>query len=1095
MARAQKPTLPDDPLWYKDAVIYQLHVKSFFDANNDGIGDFAGLHAKLDYVASLGVNAIWLLPFYPSPRKDDGYDIAEYREVSGDYGTLNEFREFVRAAHARGIRIITELVINHTSDQHAWFQKARAAKPGSAARDYYVWSETDQKFQDTRIIFLDTEKSNWTWDAVAGAYFWHRFYSHQPDLNFDNPHVLKEVLGVMRFWLDLGVDGLRLDAIPYLIEREGTNNENLPETHEVLKKIRAELDARYHNRMLLAEANQWPEDTQQYFGDGDECHMAFHFPLMPRMYMAIAKEDRFPITDIMRQTPAIPENAQWAIFLRNHDELTLEMVTDEERDYLWNTYASDRKARINLGIRRRLAPLLQRDRRRIELMNALLLSMPGTPVIYYGDEIGMGDNIHLGDRDGVRTPMQWSEDRNGGFSRADPSSVVLPPIMDPLYGFEAINVEAQARDPHSLLNWMRRMLQLRRTYQAFGRGTLRFLYPGNRRVLAYLREYEGVAVLCVGNLARTPQAVELDLSAFSGRVPVEMTGPSPFPPIGQLTYLLTLPPYGFYWFELKADEAAPSWHSEAPQQMPEFQTLVVRESLKELLGERHSATILHDVLPDYLLRRRWFASKNEPISSVRIAYAVPSPNNRELYTTEIEVKVGDRTERYFVPAAIVWESSSLSQLSQQLALVRVRKGRRVGYLTDAFSLQELGSAIIAGLQTRAQLDTPDGQIQCIGEPLVDDIPDLRDAPIRWLSAEQSNSSLIVGSVAMVKLIRRVVTGIHPEAEMTRQLTKVGYRNSAQLLGEVIRVSADGQPHTLIIVQSNIPNQGDAWTWVLDNLKRAVEDAVLSADKPDHEARSPFEPISAFVATVGARLGELHVALSGDAKTRDFAPVKPTRRRLSQLAESARNKIASALKELERARGGVDASTRGLIDAVLARRRSLLAILPKLAEDGAGAPLIRIHGDFHLGQVLVSQNDAYIIDFEGEPARSLDERRAKTTPLRDVAGFLRSLDYAASAVEQPDTDAAAKPVQDRRSALLAQFRTEANEAFLKSYWQAIDAAPNLGLSPQRSSLLDLSLLEKAAYEIIYEAANRPNWIPIPLRGFAALTERLTRGRQS
>ena len=510
-AQSAKSAPRADQLWYKDACIYQLHVKSFCDSNGDGIGDFPGLLSKLEYIADLGANAIWLLPFYPSPLLDDGYDISEYRNVHPDYGTLADFRQFVRAAHARGIRVITELVINHTSDQHPWFQRARQAKPGSSHRNFYVWSDTDQKYADTRIIFLDTERSNWTWDPVAGAYYWHRFYSHQPDLNFDNPQVMRAVLSVMRFWLEMGVDGLRLDAVPYLVEREGTNNENLPETHAVLKRIRAEVDATFPGRMLLAEVNQWPEDTKDYFGDGDECHMAFHFPLMPRMYMAIAREDRFPISDIMRQTPPIPSNCQWAIFLRNHDELTLEMVTDDERDYLWQTYAADRRARLNLGIRRRLSPLLERDRRRIELMNSLLLSLPGTPVIYYGDEIGMGDNIHLGDRNGVRTPMQWSYDRNGGFSRADPAALVLPPIMDPLYGYGAVNVEAQTRDPHSLLNWMRRMLAVRSRHPAFGRGTLTFLYPGNRKILAFLREFEGETLLCVANVAHSHQAVELDL--------------------------------------------------------------------------------------------------------------------------------------------------------------------------------------------------------------------------------------------------------------------------------------------------------------------------------------------------------------------------------------------------------------------------------------------------------------------------------------------------------------------------------------------------------------------------------------------------------
>ena len=487
----------DATLWYKDAIIYQLHIKSFYDANGDGIGDFEGLFEKLDHIASLGVNAIWLLPFFPSPRRDDGYDIADYGSVSPDYGTIEDFRKFVAAAHERNIRVIIELVINHTSDQHPWFQRARQSPAGSPERDFYVWSDTDQKFLETRIIFIDTEKSNWTWDPTAGAYYWHRFYSHQPDLNFDNPLVMKELLSVMRFWLETGIDGFRLDAIPYLVEREGTNNENLPETHAILKRIRAALDETHPGVMLLAEANQWPEDTREYFGDGDECHMAFHFPLMPRMYMAIAKEDRFPITDIMRQTPDIPDSCQWAIFLRNHDELTLEMVTDAERDYLWETYASDRRARINLGIRRRLAPLMERDRRRIELMNALLLSMQGTPVLYYGDEIGMGDNIYLGDRDGVRTPMQWSPDRNGGFSRANPARLVLPPVSDAQYGYEALNVESQTSDAHSLLNWTRRMLSLRGRHPAFGRGSRGFISTDNRRFLADNREHRDEVLLCV----------------------------------------------------------------------------------------------------------------------------------------------------------------------------------------------------------------------------------------------------------------------------------------------------------------------------------------------------------------------------------------------------------------------------------------------------------------------------------------------------------------------------------------------------------------------------------------------------------------------
>jgi maltose alpha-D-glucosyltransferase/alpha-amylase len=548
---------PSDPLWYKDAILYQVHVKAFRDSNADGYGDFKGLTDSLDYVASLGVTALWLLPFYPSPLKDDGYDIAMYEAIHPTYGTIDDFKTFLDAAHARGLKVITELVINHTSDQHPWFQRARSAPKGSPERDFYVWSDDPKKYSGTRIIFTDTEKSNWTWDPVAEQFFWHRFFSHQPDLNFDNPAVLDAVINVMRFWLRMGVDGLRLDAIPYLIERDGTNCENLPETHVVLKKMRAALDAEFTNRLFLAEANQWPPDVIPYFGDSDECHMAFHFPLMPRMYMALRKEDRTPIVEIMQRTPPIPTDCQWAIFLRNHDELTLEMVTDEERDYMYNEYATDPRHRINVGIRRRLAPLLDQGRKQIELMNALLMSMPGTPIIYYGDEIGMGDNVYLGDRNGVRTPMQWSEGKNAGFSDADSAALYSPIVVDPPYGFQGINVRGQERVKTSLLRWTRRLIGVRRKYRAFGRGTFETLQPKNHHVLVFIRRFADDTILCVNNLSRYAQAVELDLREFDGRVPVELWSDLPFPAIGELPYLLTMGPHGFYWFRLTPPEKAP----------------------------------------------------------------------------------------------------------------------------------------------------------------------------------------------------------------------------------------------------------------------------------------------------------------------------------------------------------------------------------------------------------------------------------------------------------------------------------------------------------------------------------------------------------
>jgi maltose alpha-D-glucosyltransferase/alpha-amylase len=1092
---APKEVPSGDPLWYKDAIIYQVHVKSFFDANNDGVGDFPGLLAKLDYIAELGVDAIWLLPFYPSPRRDDGYDIADYRNVHPDYGSLADVKRFIQAAHARGIRVIAELVINHTSDQHPWFQRSRRAKAGSNHRNYYVWSDTDTKYAGTRIIFVDAEPSNWTHDPVAGAYYWHRFYSHQPDLNFDNPAVLREVLQVMRFWLDMGIDGLRLDAVPYLVEREGTNNENLPETHAVLKKIRATIDAEYPNRMLLAEANQWPEDVQEYFGNEDECHMAFHFPLMPRIYMAIASEDRFPITDIMRQTPDLLPTCQWAIFLRNHDELTLEMVTDSERDYLWNTYASDRRARLNLGIRRRLAPLMERDRRRIELINSLLLSMPGTPVIYYGDELGMGDNIHLGDRDGVRTPMQWSSDRNGGFSRADPEQLVLPPVMGSLYGFDAVNVEAQSRDPHSLLNWTRRMLATRRAKHAFGRGGIRFLRPNNRKILAYLREMEGEPpILCVANLSRAPQAVELDLSEFAGMVPIEMTADSVFPAIGQLTYLLTFPPYGFLWFLLCSSDQRPPWSQAPSEQLREFVTLVIRAGQTGPTPE-NVRLLESEVLPSYLSRRRWFASKDQKLRAVRLAALTTIPDAGFAFT-EVEADVGDHTERYVLPLGITWGTDTTGPLFMQLALARVRRGRNIGHLTDAFALPQFAHGVLKKLREKAVVPTVQKSEICfVPTARFAELDGLGETPeIRWLAAEQSNSSLVIADTAVLKLVRRLVGGIHPEAEMSRYLTKIGYPNTAPLYGEVVRVDPAGVPHTLAILQGFIDNQGDAWNWALDYLRRVVDELalVVGVDEPAPDKASEDEAIEGYRAltgVIGKRLGELHVALAAATDDPAFAPEPASRADLKAWVDAAQAMLASALDLLAEQIGQMSDDARELAQSLLDRRALLTEAVARLVPRDAKALRIRIHGDFHLGQVLVAQGDAYLIDFEGEPARTLDERRQKTSPLRDVAGLLRSLSYA-SAAAQSTTENAPPQTADRKRALFDRFRGYGEESFLRHYREAVALASRpLVAEESEAALLDLFLVEKAAYEIRYEAANRPSWLGLPVRGLASLASRL------
>ncbi len=1053
-----------DPLWYKDAVIYQLHLKSFFDSNNDGIGDFEGLLAKLDYIVDLGVTTIWLLPFYPSPRRDDGYDIAEYRDVSPDYGTLDDVRAFVDAAHARGLRIITELVINHTSDQHPWFQAARKAPKGSPERDFYVWSDDNTLYTGTRIIFLDTEKSNWTWDEEAQQYFWHRFYSHQPDLNFDNPAVMAEVLSVMHFWLDLGIDGLRLDAIPYLIERDGTSNENLPETHAVLKQIRADLDAHYPDRMLLAEANMWPEDTQQYFGDEDECHMAFHFPLMPRMYMAVAQEDRFPITDIMRQTPDIPSSCQWAIFLRNHDELTLEMVTDSERDYLWNTYASDKRARINLGIRRRLAPLMERDRRRIELMNALLLTMPGTPVMYYGDEIGMGDNVYLGDRDGVRTPMQWSSDRNGGFSRADPASLALPPIMDPLYGFQAINVEAQTGDRHSLLNWLKRMLAVRSEHQAFGRGTQRFLKPANRRILTYLREHEGDTILCVANLGRTAQAVELDLHEFEGRVPIELTGAAAFPAIGQLPYLLTLPPYGFLWFRLATDVAAPDWASSAPGMEIERYTFVLRPELTDVGLGANRGVMEHDILPAYVPQRRWFGAKDEAIESVAIVRITELPAAHDLLLAEIEVATASGTSRYTLPLGIVWEGEQPGRFASALALARVRRGRNVGLLTDGFALAGFPAAILTALRDNSCVPIDGGTLRFIAHEGLDIAPDI--AP-RWLSAEQSNSSMLLGEAAVLKLLRKITPGVHPEVEMVSYLTAQGFANVPPILGEV-RLEENGESSLVMLVQRFVHNQGDGWEWTLGTLERLATDI-----------EGGLENYENFACHLGGRLAEMHAILARPTDDPAFAPEPMSAEDCAALADRVAHQLDGALALL---RDMDDDDVRSLIG----RRDAIVAAIHAVTPKAQGMARTRIHGDLHLGQMLVTGSDVMLIDFEGEPARPLVERRAKDLPLRDVAGVLRSFDYA-SAVARRALPAAADTEEARTGERYAAFRDRAAALFLSGYSGSND--------PTIDPLLDIFLLEKASYEVAYEAANRPDWIGVPVSGLARAAGRLLNREQA
>jgi maltose alpha-D-glucosyltransferase/alpha-amylase len=1092
----------NDPLWFKDAIVYELHVRAFCDGNGDGIGDFPGLCSKLDYLQDLGVNTIWLLPFYPSPMRDDGYDIADYRGIHPDYGTLRDFRRFVREAHRRGLKVVTELVINHTSEQHPWFQAARQAPRGSAARNFYVWSDSDKRFDGTRIIFTDTETSNWAWDPVAGQYYWHRFFSHQPDLNHDNPQVVKAVIRVMRFWLDVGVDGLRLDAIPYLCVQEGTSNENLPQTHEVIRQMRAVVDEHYSNRMFLAEANQWPEDVREYFGDGDECHMAYHFPLMPRIYMAIALEDRYPITEILGQTPEIPDKCQWAIFLRNHDELTLEMVTDSERDYMYRMYGHDPRMRINVGIRRRLAPLLDNDHDRIKLMNSLLLSMPGSPILYYGDEIGMGDNVFLGDRNGVRTPMQWSPDRNSGFSRADPQRLYLPLVMDPVYGYEAVNVEAQSRDSWSLLNWTKRILAVRRQHRAFGRGTLEIIRPRNRKVLAYAREFEGEVVLCVANLARTAQAVELDLRRYRGRVPIELTGENPFPPIGDLPYLLTLPGQGFFWLRLAEPDKAPLWHME---RLPasELPVLVLSDGLRSFDIARRRDTdrdvagralrqLEQGVLPDFLQQRRWFAGKGSQVSSVDVGTRDTwhSPRGDWMLAMPRVSLTDGREQQYFLPFAIGWEGrgDDWQHRAGAWALAKVREKAAAGFLIDAFGDQRFCLALVEAIGTESVVPFAAGEIRF--EPTSAYARLMASAPesVEHLTGEQSNFSAVIDEALFLKGYRRLRAGIHPDIEMGRYLTEVaGYPNAAPLAGSVSYVPASGEPTVLASLFGFARNQGDGWTWTQDHLERQATILIEQTATGDDNWHSLYV---AQIQTLGRRVGELHAVLSSPTADEAFAPepIKPAD--LRQWRRDVLREATATMRQLQDALPALPEPVRAAAKRLLGRRPAVLELVRRLSNDASGikATKSRFHGDLHLGQVLIVRDDFLIIDFEGEPGRPFDERRRKHSALRDVGGMLRSFDYArAVALERA---VARKPeALDRLAASLKAWQELTRAAFLKGYLIGAGRASCLPKSRQDAArLIEFFELEKALYELRYELENRPAWLGVPIDGILGMLTR-------
>ncbi len=1086
---------PAAPLWFKEAVIYQLHVKTFADSNNDGIGDFQGAFAKLDYLRNLGVTAVWVMPFYPSPLRDDGYDISDYYRVNPSYGTLEDFKLFLDAAHEAGLKVITELVLNHTSDAHAWFQKSRRAAPGDPWRDFYVWSDSGTEYGEARIIFKDTEVSNWTFDPVAKAYFWHRFYSHQPDLNYDNPVVRAEMLKVVDFWLDLGVDGLRLDAVPYLFEREHTSCENLTETHGYLQQLRAYIDGKYENRMLLAEANQWPEDAVAYFGRGDECHMAFHFPIMPRIYMSLHMEDRYPIVDILDQTPVIPENCQWAMFLRNHDELTLEMVTEEERDFMYRVYARDPRSRINLGIRRRLAPLLGNNRRKLELIHAILFSMPGSPILYYGDEIGMGDNIYLGDRNGVRTPMQWSADKNAGFSRANPHSLYLPVNIDPEFHYEAINVEVQETNLSSFLWWMRRVIAIRKRFSAFGHGDFQMLSPLNHKVLAFTRTYESQTILVVINLSRFSQGAELDLHNWAGYVPEDTFGHARFPVIRDAPYPITLGPHTYFWLLLTPPQ---NGAANEPGTLP----TVGFNGQPDWWSTRPGARFAETDLIRYVQSTRWFRSKSRQVVSANLVDTVElsSADRSQLLLVGINYSEGPR-DLYALPTKIVaGEEARNVELEFPGAIIARLEGEG-GLLVDAIGTPSFHHVLLdliregTPLKCRSGRLVPSASRRLTG--LLDGNP-LQGS--RALKVEQSNSSIVFDDKVYLKLFRKLDEGLNPDLEVTKQLSeRCGFEHVPTYLGDLQYVASGQEPAALTMLQVFTANEQNGWSHTLAAVDRYFDRVLGEPTLPQPPSLGIWDEIPSEQLTVlegvhlesvrllGQRTAEMHLALASDAESPDFSPEPFSLQHQRSVFQSIRSETKQTMTLLNKALFSFDDYSRRLADRALARGSELMGFHDYLLKEALKLSKIRIHGDYHLGQVLYTGRDFIILDFEGEPARTLGERRLKRSALIDAAGMLRSFHYAAhyGLLES-------RTVRPQDRDLLGGYgdlwATRASQVFLGAYLEHAKGAPFV--PAERSALKALLrsyLVLKVMYELRYELNNRPKWVAIPLRGILRLLD--------
>jgi maltose alpha-D-glucosyltransferase/alpha-amylase len=1108
--QSNREGLVHDPTWYKSGVIYQVHVRAFYDSNADGTGDFRGLTQKLDYIKDLGVTALWLLPFYPSPQKDDGYDIADYCNVHPMFGTLGDFKLFLREAHRRGLRVITELVMNHTSDQHPWFQRARNSKPGSRWRNYYVWSETPEKFKGVRIIFKDVEISNWSWDRVAQAYYWHRFFSHQPDLNFENPEVHEKIIDIVDFWLDLGVDGLRLDAVPYLYEREGTSCENLPETHAFLKKLRAHVDGKYTDRMLLAEANQWPEDAVAYFGQGrgDECHMAFHFPLMPRLFMSLRMEDRLPIVDILEQTPPVPETAQWALFLRNHDELTLEMVTDEERDYMYRMYAQVHQARLNLGIRRRLAPLLNNDRKSIELLNALLVSLPGTPVLYYGDEIGLGENIYLGDRNGVRTPMQWSSDKNAGFSRANPQTLYLPIILDPAYHYEACNVEAQLANPHSLLWWTRRLLAFRKRWRALGEGKCEFLQPENHKILSYILRHENEILLVVANLSRFTQPVELDLSAYKQKIPIELFGRTKFPAITDKPYFLTLGPHNFYWFSLEAPPQVPAQPlTGAPAALP---AITVGEHWMEIFTGRARAQF-EAALPDFLRAQRWFTGGSSiKLVTTKDYMVVRQTDGQHTALAFLLVEYVDANPAmYVLPLGLVTGDESACPPEQKIARIKLPDGSSLGLLRDTLADPVFAGTLLHLMRERERLRNHHGEIESTRTHALRQVFVAGPLPPPTTShAPGGCTTVIFPERVVLKFFRRADEGMNPDLEIGRYLTSRNFPYSPAVLGAMEYSGLNQSRMTLGVARAFVPYATDAWQFTLEAVGRYYDRVFATAAQglgPDLPPvlgplklfqHGPAPDLPEYVGSylesarlLGVRTAELHLEL-GAGGSGEFVMEPMTGHYLRGVFQTMRSLAVQNLRRLRRQASTLPADLVPVAQRVGELETSILKLYRPLMEQQFDAGRIRTHGDLGLNQILWTGKDFVFSDFEGDVGQPISERRLKRSPLSDVARLVRSFHHAAYAGfhHQVELGSIARENLPKLEPWLRHWNRAVSRAFLQAYCERVREANFLPADEEKlRTLLIAYLLHQVMDELGTELFLHSENVRAPLQAILILTE--------